>query len=153
MNTTTRLPDPVELDPRRASRLLLRGFRRRCPNCGSGSLFRRWIVMEPICPGCHLRLDRGEADYFIGGFLINFVVAELVICAGALAGIVLSWPDVPWGWIQIYLLLFMIPTPIVFYPWAKTLWLAVDLIFRPLTLADLDGHGENLPRNPVAAPD
>jgi len=102
--------------------------------------------MAPICPSCHLKLDRGEPDYFIGGLLINFVVAELLICAGALAGILLTWPDVPWGWIQVYLLLLMVPLPVIFYPWAKTLWLAVDLIFRPVTLADLEGHGENVTR-------
>ena len=138
--------DPIQLDPKRASRILFRGLRRRCPNGGGGPLFRRWIVMAPTCPSCHLKLDRGEADYFIGGVLINFVVAELLICAGALAGILLTWPDVPWGWLQVYLLLLMVPTPLVFYPWAKTLWLAVDLIFRPVTLADLEGHGENVTR-------
>lgn len=100
--------------------------------------------MAETCPSCHLKLDRGEPDYFIGGFLINFVVAELLICAGALAGILMTWPDVPWGWIQVYLLALMVPVPILFYPWAKSLWLAVDLIFRPVTLADLDGHGENV---------
>jgi hypothetical protein len=33
--------------------------------------------------------------------------------------------------------------PVAFYPFAKTLWLAADLIFRPLALKDLAGHGEN----------
>lgn len=137
-------PDPIQLDLKRASRLVFRGLRLRCPNCGGGPLFRKWIVMAGTCPSCHLKLDRGEADYFIGGFLINFVVAELLICAGALAGILMTWPDVPWGWIQVYLLALMIPVPILFYPWAKCLWLAVDLVFRPVTLADLEGHGENV---------
>lgn len=145
-----RQPDPIQLDPKRASTLMARAARLRCPNCGGGPLFRRWIVMESTCPRCHLRTDRGEADYFIGGVLLNFIVAELLICAGALIGILATWPEVPWGWIQVYLLVLMIPVPVFFFPWAKTLWLAVDLIFRPVTLADLDGHGENLARHPVA---
>jgi len=124
--------------------MLLRGARLRCPHCGGGGLFTRWIVMRPTCPGCHLKLDRGEADYFIGGFVVNFVVAELIIVLGALVGIVTTWPEVPWRAIQLYLLLLMVPTPIFFYPFAKTLWLATDLIFRPVTLGDLEGHGENL---------
>lgn len=142
--------DPIELDAGRACRILLRGARRRCPHCGGGPLFRRWLFMAPTCPGCHLRLDRGEPDYFIGGYLVNFVAAELLVCAGALAGILLTWPEVPWGWIQAGLFALVIPAPVFFYPWAKTLWLAVDLVFRPVTLADLEGHGENLP--PEARP-
>ena len=39
----------------------------------------------------------------------------------------------------------MVLAPVAFYPVAKTTWLAIDLIFRPVTLADLDDHGENLP--------
>ena len=34
--------------------------------------------------------------------------------------------------------------PILFYPFSKTLWLAVDLIIRPLTPGDLAGHGGDL---------
>ncbi len=101
--------------------------------------------MERICPSCHLRLDRGETDYFLGGYTVNFIVSELLIVAGAALGIFLSWPDVPWRLITWSLVLLVILAPIFFYPFAKTLWLATDLIFRPLTLKDLDGHGENLP--------
>ena len=123
--------------------MLTRGLRRRCPNCGGGPLFRRWLVMRATCPRCHLKLDRGEPDYFLGGYVVNFVAAELLIVAVAFAAAVLTWPDVPWKAIQWGLLLLMVPVPILFYPFAKSLWLAVDLVFRPVTLADLEGHGEN----------
>lgn len=99
--------------------------------------------MRPICPGCQLILDRGEADYFLGGYTVNFVVAELLIVLGGALSIVLTWPDVPWSLITWALILLMILAPVVFYPFAKTLWLAIDLIFRPVTLGDLVGHGEN----------
>jgi len=99
--------------------------------------------MRKACPGCHLILDRGEPDYFLGGYLLNFVAAELLIVAGGLAVIVMTWPDVPWNALTWGLVLLMIPVPVLFYPFAKTLWLAIDLIFRPVTLRDLEGHGEN----------
>ncbi|MGM0668887.1 MAG: DUF983 domain-containing protein [Gemmatimonadota bacterium] len=137
--------DPVQLSPTRATKLLGRAVGLRCPNCGGRGLFRRWLKMERICPSCHLRLDRGETDYFLGGYTVNFIVSELLIVAGAALGIFLSWPDVPWRLITWSLVLLVILAPIFFYPFAKTLWLATDLIFRPLTLKDLDGHGENLP--------
>jgi hypothetical protein len=103
--------------------------------------------MVPFCPRCYLKTDRGEHDYFLGSFTINFVVAELLIILGGLLGIVMTWPDVPWDHLKWTLMALMIPTPVVFYPFAKTLWLAVDLTFRPLTLKDLEGHGENLPKS------
>jgi hypothetical protein len=101
--------------------------------------------MRDSCPRCHLKLDRGEHDYFLGSFTVNFVTAELIICALAFTAIVATWPDVPWDGIKWGLILTMIPTPVLTLPFARTVWLGIDLTFRPLTLADLDGHGENLP--------
>jgi hypothetical protein len=99
--------------------------------------------MRASCPRCHLLLDRGEHDYFLGGYTINFVVAELLIVVGGAASIVITWPDVPWTLITWLLVAAMVLAPVLFYPFAKTLWLAVDLVLRPLTLSDLAGHGEN----------
>jgi uncharacterized protein (DUF983 family) len=135
--------DPLQLDLRRALTHVGRALRLRCPHCGGGPLFRRWLVVRASCPTCHLVLDRGEPDYFIGGYLVNFVAAELAIALGALGAVLWTWPDVPWNGIKWALLALMVPLPIVTYPWAKTLWLAVDLTLRPVTLADLAGHGEN----------
>jgi uncharacterized protein (DUF983 family) len=137
--------DPVQFDLSRALTHLGRALRLRCPNCGTGGLFRRWIVMRRTCPGCHLILDRGEADYFIGGYVVNFVTAEFIIALGALGAIWATWPDVPWGTVKWGLILLMVPAPLVTYPFAKLTWLAIDLILRPPTLSDLEGHGENLP--------
>jgi uncharacterized protein (DUF983 family) len=143
---------PRELEVRRAGIMVGRALLRRCPNCGHGKLFSRWIVMRRSCPGCHLRLDRGESDYFIGGFVVNFVAAELLLCVAGLAGILLTWPDVPWTLLKWSLVALIIPIPFLFLPWARTLWLAVDLTFRPVTLKDLEGHGENLPTRPTLHP-
>ena len=99
--------------------------------------------MKPSCPGCHLKLDRGEPDYFMGAYTVNFVTAELLIVVAAGFAIWWTWPTVPWDGLMWGLILAMIPMPILFYPVAKTLWLAIDLTFRPLTLFDLDGHGES----------
>jgi len=100
--------------------------------------------MERTCPRCHLILDRNEADYFLGSYVINFVTAELTIVLGALSAILWTWPDVPWTALKWTLIALMVPGPIIFYPFAKTLWLAIDLTIRPPTGADLSGHGENL---------
>jgi uncharacterized protein (DUF983 family) len=135
---------PSELLVGRAARHMGRALLRRCPNCGSGGLFSRWLFMRETCPRCHLILDRGEPDYFIGSFTVNFVVAELLIVGGAFAAILLTWPDVPWDAIKWGLMALIVPMPALFYPFAKTIWLAIDLTFRPVTFGDLDAHGENV---------
>jgi uncharacterized protein (DUF983 family) len=137
---------PAQLNPRRAVTFLWRAIRLRCPNCGGGRIFSRWVKMKSACPSCHLLLDRGEGDYFLGGYTVNFVVSELLIVAGAALGIIVTWPEVPWRLITWALVGLMLVAPIAFYPFAKTLWLAADLTFRPLTLKDLAGHGENTHR-------
>lgn len=141
MPPTTR--DPVQFDLRRWWTHLSRGLRRRCPHCGGGGLFRRWVVMERTCPSCHLILDRNEPDYFLGSYVINFVTAEFVIALATLGAVVWTWPDVPWNGIKWGLIALMVPMPVFFYPFAKTLWLAIDLTLRPPTWADFEGHGEN----------
>lgn len=99
--------------------------------------------MRHSCPRCHLILDRNEPDYFLGSYVINFVTAEFIIAAGTLGAILYTWPDVPWNGIKWTLIALMVPVPFVFYPFAKTLWLAIDLTLRPPTWADFEGHGEN----------
>jgi uncharacterized protein (DUF983 family) len=113
------------------SRRLLWALRRRCPSCGGGPIFRRWALIAERCPSCGLRLDRGEEDYFLGGYLVNFVGAELAIVGVAFLAILLTWPDVPWTKLTWGMALLMIPFPLLTYPFSKTLWLAVDLSIRP----------------------
>jgi len=92
--------------------------------------------MVSTCPRCGLRLDRGEHDYFLGAFVVNFVTTELVIVVSAFGVAFVTWPEVPWTGLKWGLLALMVPVPILFYPVAKTIWLAVDLTFRPAAEED-----------------
>jgi hypothetical protein len=83
------------------------------------------------CPGCALRLDRGERDFFIGAYTINLIVAEMLVFFGGLAVLRLTWPDVPWDALMYGLGGLMVVAPIVLYPFSKQIWLATDLILRP----------------------
>ena len=134
-------PEPLQPQTLSSAHLIGRALRLLCPNCGSGSLFRRWVVMARFCPRCNLMFDRGEADYFLGSYVVNFVVAELLIVCGAGVTILLSLPDVPWAGLKRWLFVLAALTPIVFYPFAKTLWLALDLNFRPVTTGDFHSGG------------
>ena len=99
--------------------------------------------MLDSCPRCQLLFERDEKDYFIGSYTLNFIGAELMIVGAGLVVLFATWPDVPWNALKWGLLALMVPFPFFTYPFAKTIWLAVDLLFRPPTLADFAGHGEN----------
>jgi hypothetical protein len=107
--------------------------------------------MRAVCPCCQLILDRGEHDYSLGGYTVNFLFAEILIVLGGALSIVWSWPEVPWTLITWLLVVLMVVAPVFFYPFSKSLWLALDLIFRPLTFGDLAGHGENKATDPPDA--
>jgi uncharacterized protein (DUF983 family) len=111
--------------------LLLRALRLRCPSCGGGPLFSSWLTMEARCPRCGLRTERGESGYVVGAYMFNILASELIWAALFLGLIVATWPNPPWD-----LLLYgggamMLAMPFLCYPFAKTVFLAFDLLFRP----------------------
>lgn len=122
--------------------LCKRALRLRCPNCGGGPVRASWLKRLPGCPVCGLRLDRGEHDYFIGAYLVNLIVAEVLLFIGLLGVLVATLPDPPWNWIQYGGVALMILAPLATYPFTELLWLAFDLAFRPLTPAELAWHRE-----------
>lgn len=45
--------------------VLGRGIRGRCPRCGEGALFQRWVVTWERCSACHLLLQRNYGDIWM----------------------------------------------------------------------------------------
>lgn len=115
-----------------------RALRRRCPNCGAGPVITRWIHTRPSCPRCRLRLDRGEPDYFLGAIVFNMTFAEGLFAAALLAVLLWTWPNPPWDALYYGGIVGLIVAPILFYPYSKLLWLAFDLLFRPLRPEDFE---------------
>ena len=116
---------------------LLRASRLRCPRCGVGRVMRTWFSVRAACDACGLRFERDEQDdYWLGAYTLNFIVTELFFAALLAVALVATWPDPPWTPIIWLGVAQMCLTPILFYPFAKALWLAVDLIFRPVTPDD-----------------
>jgi uncharacterized protein (DUF983 family) len=103
----------------------------RCPRCGGGKLLRSWTKMRTECPTCGLHLEREEQDFWLGGYLINFVVAELLVAATIIVVLLATWPNVPWTALQYGAAALVIAAPFAFYPFSRLLWLAIDLILRP----------------------
>lgn len=112
-------------------RMIWHAIRRRCPRCGAAGVWSSFMRMEPHCPRCGLRLDRGESDYFYGAYLLNFIAAELIPVLVFVVALIATWPTPPWNALMAVTVVLAILAPILLYPTTKALWLAIDLLLRP----------------------
>ena len=64
-------------------RAMTRGLRGRCPGCGEGGLFRRYLKVTPACRACGHDLDQYPSDdgpaYFTILLVGHLVVAPLLL--------------------------------------------------------------------------
>jgi uncharacterized protein (DUF983 family) len=114
-------------------RMLARGLAKRCPLCGSAGLFTRWFRMRERCPGCGYRFDR-EEGFFLGAYVVNLAITEgLLIVFAIIPSIVLfaANPEMSVRPLIVSGLIAAVLGPLAFYPFSKTLWTAIELIFRP----------------------
>jgi uncharacterized protein (DUF983 family) len=88
-----RAPDPLYPEVS-ATRVLLRGVRKRCPRCGERDAFVGWFQMRPTCPRCELRFAKEEGG-FLGAMALNYALAIGAWLVVLFVGIVLTVPDVP----------------------------------------------------------
>ena len=56
---------------------VLRGLRCRCPRCGRGRLFGRFLKVSPACQACGLAFHHHRADDF-PPYIVMFVTGHLV---------------------------------------------------------------------------
>ena len=112
-------------------KLLGRAVLLHCPNCGARHIFTGFFELKERCPNCGIFLERGESDYFLGAYTINLIAVEVLLALGFLIAMVLTWPTPPWDALQYGGLVLSLLGAVFCYPFAKTTWLAVDLIFRP----------------------
>ena len=113
---------------KRVRRILLNGFRLRCPRCGQTRLFRGAFAMHEVCARCGLRFER-EQGYFVGAIYINYAVTTLSSITGyllldAYTTLTLTMQLVMWS-------IYSISFPLWFFRYARSLWLAIDFIFDP----------------------
>jgi uncharacterized protein (DUF983 family) len=131
VSSTSPAPDPAR--PSRG-RMLARGLAKRCALCGQRRLFIGWFQMRERCPGCGYRFER-EEGFFLGAYVINLAVTEgLLLVLAMIPCIVLlaADPDANLTPVIVGGLAAAVVGPIVFYPWSRTIWVAIELILRPL---------------------
>ena len=126
----TQLPKP-DISRQSPWKQLGRAFLLRCPNCGGTGLFSGFFKVKERCPTCGILLERGESDYFIGAYTLNLVAVEILLAVVFVVIVVVTWPNPPWDALQYGGVVLSIVGAVLCYPFAKTTWLALDLIFRP----------------------
>jgi uncharacterized protein (DUF983 family) len=108
--------------------MLLRAATRRCPRCGSRGLFKHWVTMVPDCPRCGLHFER-ESGYWAGALAINIILVGGVFTVAFVVALVLTVPDIPIAPLLAIFIPLMVLGPIFFYPFSKTIWVAIDRAF------------------------
>ncbi len=126
----------------RPKTIFSRALRLRCPACGGRPVLLSWLKVAPNCPTCGFRFDRHEPGYWIGSYSINIFATEGVFAVFFVFGMVVTWPDVPWTRLLIIGLGLAVVTPFIIFPYARMLYLALDLSVRPPELADLADPAE-----------
>lgn len=119
-----------------------RALRLRCPHCGGRPVLKDWFHLRERCPRCRLNLERGESDYFLGGYTLSLLAVEALFALGFVVVLYLTWPNPPWEAMQWVGAIVLGVSVIAWYPFAKLVWLAVDLIFRPVAYRELGWHEE-----------
>lgn len=127
--------------------MLKRGFRKRCARCGAGGQFVTWFRMKERCDSCGFKFDR-EEGYFVGVYFINFAVTEIALFLLLMGVIVLlsSNSDVSLAVPMTVGAVLAVMVPIAFYPFAKTIWSAIDLTMTPLELPEIIAARDHLNR-------
>jgi uncharacterized protein (DUF983 family) len=74
---------------------VVRGLRGRCPNCGLGKLFYRYLKVEPVCQTCGHDLDRYPSDDGPAYFTV-LLVGHLIIVPLLILGAPLIWKAPIW---------------------------------------------------------
>jgi len=116
--------------------MFLRALRRRCPTCGGGPMFHGWFRMVDRCPNCGLRTTRGEEGYTLGALWFNLLMAEGFSTMVFVGTVIATWPSPPWDTLQYVGPLEALITPFLFWPFARSLFLAFDLCIRPVEERD-----------------
>jgi hypothetical protein len=89
--------------------------------------------MKERCPRCAFTFER-EEGFFLGAYTINLAIAEgllLILAIVPLIVLLNANPDMSVRPILLIGLVAAVVAPLVFYPFSRTIWSAIDLVLRP----------------------
>jgi hypothetical protein len=90
--------------------------------------------MAERCPRCGMRFER-EEGFFLGAYVVNFGVTETLLLVVLMAYVIVQANadgDVPLLPVIGAAVAAAVAMPLFFYPFARTIWVAIELAMRPL---------------------
>lgn len=108
------------------TKAFVRGLRLRCVLCGKGLLFRNLFSMNSRCSSCSFPFER-PSGYFLGSTYINYGVTAFtttVVYVVLYFGFGFEKRTLLPG-----MLAFCLVFPLVFFRFARSLWLSLDCFF------------------------
>jgi len=109
-----------------------------CPICAEGKLFSGFIQMHKCCPKCGFQFERAPG-YFLGSTYINYGATTLLT---TWTYMVLRFGfEIPKSSLIPALAGFCVIFPVVFFRYARSLWLSFDCYF------DRTGALESIPES------
>jgi uncharacterized protein (DUF983 family) len=140
---TSSRPVKVALPPRDAWRAMANGLRRKCPNCGTGALYRAYLKVADTCPSCGEALHHQRTDD-AAPWGVMLIVCHVVV--GGVLAMEQAWAPSMWVtmgiWAPITVGLSLVLLPIV-----KGLFVGLQWAFR------MHGFGEGPdPADPLPIP-
>jgi uncharacterized protein (DUF983 family) len=129
----------------RRNLLFARALMLRCPHCGGRHVLRHWLAMKDACPTCGLSLAGGNRA---GAYILNLFTSEMLLMVVLATVVVRSWPNPPYDLLQWLAPLLMVLAPLVFYPFSKMVFVAIDLAMHPDAAPDALVHGKTVVREP-----
>ncbi len=90
----------VQEAPREMTTAVLRGWRRRCPNCGSGPMLRGYLKVRDTCPVCGEALHHHRADD--GPPYLTLLIVGHIIGPGMLWAY-MTWEPDPFTFMAIFM--------------------------------------------------
>lgn len=114
-------------------KMIVRSLLRRCPNCGNHQAwFVSWFKQGERCVGCGVKRTRDTDGHELGSMTIASVVNIVLIMIAIGIAIAITAPDVPVLTLYIVLASAALVFPVLTWPITHTLWMALDLILRPM---------------------
>lgn len=100
----------------------------------------RWNgAILPRCAGCNFRFERSDESYFSGAMFFGLLMGEFVYGVALLVIVVSMHPDIPWDTLMWAGPLGVLLVMIAIIPVSRVVWLAIDVLVRPVQPDELIG--------------
>ena len=114
-------------------KMIRRSLLRQCPRCANrNAWFTSWFKQGERCIGCGIKRTRDTDGHELGSMTIASALNIVLIMAAIGTAVAITAPDVPVLTLYIVLASAALVFPVLTWPMTHTLWMAIDLIFRPM---------------------